>query len=113
MIKDDREYLQNKQLTESLLISCLATCEPVISRNAYLERKWGNNYIFCGQTAGDDYKMIRLEWMSYREKLRSVLLDRYSMKQIIQMTKSCTDKTTQKMVEDVIRLIDTNDYVLV
>ena len=113
MTKEDKEYLENKQLTESLLLSCLATCESVISKNAYLEAKWKNNYRCSTQTAGDEYKMTRLEWMAYREKLRSVLLKRYQMKHIIQMTKSCTDKTLQKNVKEVIGLIDANDYLLV
>ena len=44
MTKQDKENLKNKKLTDSLLISCLAACEPVISKNAYLEKKWAN----CG-----------------------------------------------------------------
>ena len=112
MTKEDKENLKNKRLTESLIISCLATCESVISRNAYLEKKW-SNYSYCyGQTAGDSYKLIRLEWMKYREKLRSLLLPEYHMKQIIQMTKSCTDKATLKTVKEVISLIDTGDYTM-
>lgn len=113
MTKEDKGYLQNNQLTESALISCLATCESVISKNAYLEKKWSNNYRCDDQTAGDEYKITRLEWMAYREKLRSVLLKRYQMKQIIQMTKKCTNKVAQKVVKDIVKMIDTNDYVLV
>jgi len=51
--------------------------------------------------------------MRYREKLRSLLLPVYSMKMIIQMTKSCKDKSTQKEVLEVIGLIDKNDYEFV
>lgn len=113
MTKEDKENLQNKRLTDSMIISCLATCESVISKNAYLEKKW-SNYSYCyGQTAGDSYKLIRLEWMEYREKLRSLLLLVYLMKQIIQMTKGCKDKASQKEVKEVIRMIDEKDYVLV
>ena len=113
MTKEDKENLQNKRLTESLILSCLATCESVISRNVYLEKKW-SNYSYCpGQTAGDGYKAKRLEWMKYREKLRSLLLPEYHMKQIIQMTKECTNKATQKAVKEVIDLIDKKDYGLV
>lgn len=116
MTKENKERLQNNQLTESALISCLVTCESVISKNAYLEKKWSNNYR-CGnqsnQSAGDEYKITRLEWMAYREKLRSVLLKRYQMKQIIQMTKKCTDKSTQKEVKDVIEMIHRNEHTLV
>lgn len=113
MTREDKENLKNKKLTESLIISCLATCESVISKNAYLEKKWKNYSYVADQTAGDDYKAKRLMWMGYREKLRSLLLTVYSMKVIIQMTKSCTDKASQKEVKEVIDLIDKKDYMLV
>ena len=57
-----------------------------------------------------------MEWSGYREKLRSLLLPVYpmkTMKMIIQMTKGCTDKATQKAVKGIIQLIENNDYVLV
>lgn len=113
MTKQDKENLQNKKLTDSLLISCLAACEPVISKNAYLEKKWSGYHIVSDQTAGDMYRQERLEWMKYREKLRTLLLPIYSIKMIIQMTKSCKDKASQKEVIKVIELIDKNDYELV
>ena len=107
MTKQDKENLQNKKLTDSLLISCLAACEPVISKNAYLEKKWCHG---CKDYGG--YHAARLEWMGHREKLRSLLLPLYSMKIIIQMTKSCKDKATQKQALEVIGLIDKSDYEL-
>lgn len=113
MTKQDKENLKNKQLTDSLLISCLAACEPVISKKAYLEKKWSGYNVVFDQTAGDMYRKERLEWMGYREKIRSLLLLVYSMKMIIQMTKSCKDKASQKEVIEVINLIDKNDYELV
>ena len=109
MRKEDKENLQNKVLTDSLIISCLATCESVISKNAYLEKKWSN----CSESSIECYYGKRMEWTGYREKLRTLLKHMYSMKQIIQMTKSCTEKVTQKAVTEVIELIDNNDYVLV
>ena len=109
MTKEDKENLKNKRLTESLIISCLATCESVISKNAYLEKKWHN----CGKSYYGCYFGERMEWMKYREKLRSLLLPEYHMKQIIQMTKECTNKATQKAVKEVIDLIDKKDYGLV
>lgn len=112
MTNEDKENLQNKQLTDSLIISCLATCESVIGKNAYLEKKWSNYCVCSNQSAAVEYKTKRLEWMNDRERLRSLLLPRYSMKRIIQMTKSCTDKTTQKVVKEVIGLIEKNDCVL-
>lgn len=108
MTKQDKENLQNKKFTDSLLISCLAACEPVISKNAYLEKKWCHD---CKDYGG--YQATRLEWMKYRKKLRSLLLSTYSMKMIIQMTKGCKDKATQKEVLEVIGLIEKNDYELV
>ena len=109
MTKQDKENLQNKKFTDTLLVSCLAACEPIISKNAYLEKKWAN----CGQSYNGCYQYERQLWMEYREKIRSVLLPIYSMKMIIQMTKGCKDKATQKEVLQVIHLIETNDYELV
>lgn len=45
--------------------------------------------------------------------MRSLLLPVYSMKLIIQMTKSCKDKTSQREVLVVIGLVDKNEYELV
>lgn len=108
MTRQDKENLQNKKFTDTLLISCLAACEPVISKNAYLQKKWCHDYKDYG-----GYNATRLEWMGYRERLRSLLLPIYSMKIIIQMTKGCKDKATQREVKKVISLIDKNDYELV
>ena len=113
MIKQDKENLKNKKFTDSLLISCLVTCESVISKKAYLEKKWSGYHVVSNQTAGDMYRYERLEWMKYREELRSLLLPAYPMKTIIQMTKACKDKATQKEVKEVMSLIDKNDYELV
>lgn len=110
MTKQDKENLKNKKITDSLLISCLATCESVISKNAYLEKKWSN---YCGIEGYGGYYATRLEWMGYREKLRFLLLPIYSIKLIIQMTKNCKDKASQKEVKEVISLIEKNDYELV
>lgn len=109
MTKQDKENLKNKKLTDSLLISCLAICESIISKNAYLEKKWSN----CGQSFNGSYQYERLKWMKYREQIRSLLLPIYSMKMIIQMTKGCKDKATQKEVLEVINLIENNNYELV
>lgn len=109
MTKQDKENLQNKKLTNSLLISCLAACETIISKNAYLEKKWAN----CGQSYNGCYQYEHQLWMGYREKIRLLLLHVYSMKIIIQMTKSCKDKASQKEVLQVVHLIETNDYELV
>lgn len=109
MTKEDKESLQSKRLTASLIVACLATCESVISKNAYLEKKWNN----CEKSYYGCYQYERLEWMEYREKLRALLNNVYPMKVIIKMTKSCTNKATQKAVKEVIDLINKKDYVLV
>ena len=110
---EDKESLKNKKFTESLLFAALASCEPVINKNAYLEKKWKNYYVFIfEESAGEPYKLKRQEWMEYREKIRSLLLPKYSVKKIIQMTKSCTDKATQKAVKELVELIDNGDYCL-
>lgn len=105
MTKEDKENLKNKKLTDTLLFSCLNTCEKIISKNAYLERKWCHDWKDYG-----GYYATRLKWMEYRKKLRSLLLPGYQMKTIIQMTKSCTNEALQKEVVTVIGLIEKNDY---
>lgn len=115
MTQQDKDYLSNKKLTTSLIIGCLTTCESVISKNAYLEKKW-SNYQLCSEvTSGDTYKSERLKWMDYRRTLQRVLLYKKSipMKQIIQMTKGCKDKSTQKQVVEVTKLIESDDYTLI
>ena len=102
--------IKNKSYTEEQIIQCLVTCESVISKNAYLEKKWSNFYICDGgywHTRGDKYKKNRHDWIDYRKKLCFLLLDnKYSMKEVIQKTKSCKKKSTQKMVKEIIDLMD-------
>lgn len=109
---EDKQNLKNKKLTESIILSCLVTCESVISKNAYMEKKWKNYCVLGDQSVGDDYKFIRLEWMGYREKLRALLLPAHDMKEIIKLTKNCNIKASQKDVKEVIALIDTGDYAM-
>ena len=111
MTKTDKENLQNKKITIQMIFSCLVTCESVIGKNAYLEKKWKNYYVCANQSASLEYKNERLKWMDYRAKLRGLLLQVYPMNIIIQKTKSCTDKATQKEVKQVIEIIE-NDFVL-
>lgn len=98
--------IKDQSYTDDDIIRCLVTCEKIISKNAYLEKKWKNSLIYEGVSNADQYTYIREEWMSYREKLRSLLLDKYSMKEIIQRTKSCKEKSTQKMVKEIISLME-------
>lgn len=96
MTKQDKENLKNKKLTNSLLISCLAACESVISKNAYLEKKWEN----CGQSYNGCYQYERLEWMKHREKLRSLLLPVYPMKMIIQIQHFVDRALEQRQIQE-------------
>lgn len=110
MRKEDRERFERKELSTSFIIACLSTCEEIIGKNAYLEKKWANSH---QESVGHLYSGKRKEWMDYREKLRAVLKTDYSMKEIIQMTKGSTVKSAHYDVPEVVDLIDKGDYVLV
>lgn len=98
--------IKDKAYTDEDIIKCLVTCEKVIRKNAYLEKKWKNYQLLADHSAAEQYKIIRIEWMGYREKLHALLLNDFSMKEIIQKTKACTDKATQKMVKEIISLME-------
>lgn len=93
------------------------TCEKVISKNAYLEKKWGKWYEgLTGSADGSNYRAERLTWMEYRKKLQYLLLTKYSIKEIIQNTKSTkvyTDTAPKTLVKSVIELIDSKEYELI
>lgn len=116
-IQHEKENLSNRLISEELIYACLMTCEKVISKNAYLEKKWGKWYE--GLTGSDDasnYTVDRLTWMEYRKKLQSLLLIKYSIKEIIQNTKSTkvyTDTAPKTLVKSVIKLIDSKEYELI
>lgn len=116
-IQHEKENLSNRLISEELIYACLMTCEKVISKNAYLEKKWGKWYEgLTGSADANTYKINRLEWMEYRKKLQSLLLDKYSMKEIIQNTKSTkiyTDTAPKTLVKSVIELIGSKEYELV
>lgn len=115
MLEQEKENLLNGLISEELIYACLVTCEKTISTYAYKEKKYGNRYYTATVSGGESYKEERIKWMEYREKLRSLLLDKHPMREIIQNTKSkkvYTDKVSQKMVKLVIGLIDTGKYVL-
>lgn len=106
-IKQEKENLSQGIFTEKLIYACLMTCEDQIIKNAYLQKKWHH----CDE--GEFYESVKRDWMEYREKLRSLLLKKYSMKEIIQNTKSTrvyTDTAPKTMVKTVIDLIDTGKY---
>ena len=116
-IQHEKENLSNRLISEELIYACLMTCEKVISKNAYLEKKWGKWYEgLTGSADASNYTADRLTWMEYRKKLQSLLLTKYSIKEIIQNTKSTkvyTDTAPKTLVKLVIELIDSKEYELV
>lgn len=116
-IQHEKENLSNRLISEELIYACLMTCEKVISKNAYLEKKWGKWYEGLTGSADDsNYRADRLIWMEYRKKLQSLLLTKYSMREIIQNTKSTkvyTDTAPKTLVKSVIELIDSKEYELI
>lgn len=106
MQKSYKQMIQDKQVTEKLLLSSLVACEEIIRENAYLEKQWKEYSDFS------NYKETRLEWSDYRTKLREALQRKYEMKKIIAMSKTHTDKVAQRTVKAVVELIDTGDFVL-
>lgn len=116
-IQHEKENLSNRLISEELIYACLMTCEKVISKNAYLEKKWGKWYEgLTGSADASNYTADRLIWMEYRKKLQSLLLTKYSMREIIQNTKSTkvyTDTAPKTLVKSVIELIDSKEYELI
>lgn len=116
-IQHEKENLSNGLISEELIYACLMTCEKVISKNAYLEKKWGKWYEgLTGFADASNYTADRLTWMEYRKKLQSLLLTKYSMREIIQNTKSTkvyTDTAPKTLVKSVIELIDSKEYELI
>lgn len=102
--------IKNQSYTEEQIIQCLVTCDFVISKNALLEKEWSKLYICdgrCWYTRGDKYRKKRTDWMEYRKKLVFLLLDnKYSTKEIGQKKKSCEKKATQKLVKEIIDLME-------
>lgn len=116
-IQHEKENLSSGLISEELIYACLMTCEKVISKNAYLEKKWGKWYEgLTGSADASNYTADRLTWMEYRKKLQSLLLTKYSMREIIQNTKSTkvyTDTAPKTLVKSVIELIDSKEYELI
>lgn len=106
--------IKNQSYTEEQIIQCLVTCDFVISKNALLEKEWSKFYICdgrCWYTRGDKYKKKCTDWMEYRKKLVFLLLDnKYSTKEIGQKKKSCKKKATQKLVKEIIDLMEKKEY---
>ena len=113
-LKQEKDNLANGIISKELIYACLMTCEQIISKDAYLEKKWDKWYEdVTGSVDANTYKVDRLTWMEYRKKLQSLLLDKYSMREIIQNTKSTksyTDTAPKTLVKATIDVIDTKTY---
>lgn len=45
------------------------------------------------------------EWKEYRNKIRSLVTDRYTLKEIIQRSKACKKRATQKETKELVQEI--------
>lgn len=96
--------IKDKSYTIEQLIILLATCNKVISQNAYLAKKW-NNCVELWGSHGDSYAAKRDEFIGYRKQLRDYLSKYIPMNKIIQLEKSCAGTTTQKAVREVANML--------
>lgn len=109
-----KEDIKNKQLTDRLLLACLATLEDNINKNAYLEKKWINcpyDGGIPGELSYEQYKSKRLELMDKRKKIRDVIYMRYKPYKVQKMIKNIeTDKKAYiNMIDEVISIIESTD----
>ena len=96
--------IKDKSYTIEQIIILLETCNKVISKNAYLAKKWGNCVEFWG-SHGASYAAKRDEFVGYRKKIRDYLSKEIPMKKIIQMEKVCTETATQKAVKEFVNML--------
>ena len=93
-----------KIYTKEEIFACLVTCDKLIRENSYKAKKW-KNY-------GDVYLEQADKWRRYQAVLRSLLTAQYTLKEIIQYTKQCTTKSTQKAVKEMVVQIQKNECKL-
>lgn len=54
--------IKDRSYTDEDIIKCLVTCEKVISKNAYLEKKWKNHQLLVYQIINNCYiKLMMLQ----------------------------------------------------
>lgn len=99
-----------KNIPEDKIFRCLACCEYMIEKNLYLSKKWKNSYMWVDTPAAvpseEIYQERVNEWKEYREKIRSLVSDYYSLKEIIKRSKACKKKATQKEVRELVQELD-------
>lgn len=97
-------------IPEDKIFRCLACCEFMIEKNLILAKKWKNSYMWADSPAAvpseEIYQGRVNEWKAYREKIRSLVSNRYSMKEIIQRSKACKKRATQKEVRELVQELD-------
>lgn len=96
--------MTNRTIPEDKIFRCLACCEYMVEKNIYLSKKWKNSCTWVIPSE-EIYQGRVNEWKTYREKIRSLVTDRYSLKEIIQRSKACK-KSTQKEVKELIKELD-------
>lgn len=89
-IKQEKENLSQGIIAEKLIYACLMTCEDQIIKNAYLQKKWHH----CDE--GEFYESVKLDWMEYREKLRSLLLLKKMEGLILDLTRGICKATLKE-----------------
>lgn len=98
-----------KNISEDKIFRCLACCEFMIEKNLILSKKWKNSYMWVDTPAAvsseEIYQGRVNEWKAYREKIRSLVSNRYSLKEIIQRSKG-SKKSTQKEVKELVQELD-------
>lgn len=96
--------MTNNNIPEDKIFRCLACCEYMVEKNIYLAKKWKGSCTWVIPSE-EIYQGRVNEWKTYREKIRSLVTDRYSLKEIIQRSKACK-KSTQKEVKELIKELD-------
>lgn len=100
--------------TEEYIFTCLVTCDKVISKNLYNAKKWKNTcstYYNPFESAEDTYTAIADTWKKYRTIIRSLLSERYTLREIIQHTKrydnSCKQGTLKPATQKAVKVLVT------
>lgn len=99
-----------KNIPEDKIFRCLACCEYMIEKNLILAKKWKNSYMWADSPAAvpseEIYQERVNEWKAYREKIRSLVSNRYPLKEIIRRSKACKKKATQKETKELVQELD-------
>ena len=95
--------MTNNNIPEDKIFRCLACCEYMIEKNLYLSKKWKNSWVIPSE---EIYQGCADEWKEYREKIRSLVSNRYPLKEIIRRSKACKKKATQKETKELVQELE-------